>query len=212
VIQLLAITDDPRPPQADLVELEAVTRRGLTALCTSAPAPEELTAGQLWRHEEIVEALMADRNLLPVRYGSRVDDRAVVAQTLEDRHDELTEALNFVRGAVEVSLRVLSDEDGLAEAPAQRFASGSEYLRAKARLRDNQAVAARAVHEPLLKAARAGVTRPTGRAGERLLAAYLIDREELESFTSLVAQLQEANPGLRLICTGPWPPYSFVER
>jgi hypothetical protein len=44
-----------------------------------------------------------------------------------------------------------------------------------------------------------------------LRAAYLIDRDAQRTFADRVADLQAANPELRLLCTGPWPPYSFVD-
>jgi hypothetical protein len=40
-------------------------------------------------------------------------------------------------------------------------------------------------------------------------AAYLVDADEIEAFTALVAQLGEEGEA-RVSCTGPWPPYSFV--
>ena len=33
-----------------------------------------------------------------------------------------------------------------------------------------------------------------------------------ERVAGLVAGLQRMHPDLRLLCTGPWPPYSFAER
>jgi hypothetical protein len=46
---------------------------------------------------------------------------------------------------------------------------------------------------------------------ELLRAAYLVDRDAIGAFTRLVARLDDRHPGLQLLCTGPWPPYSFAE-
>ena len=43
-----------------------------------------------------------------------------------------------------------------------------------------------------------------------LRAAYLVDRDGGKAFTAAVADQQRHNPELRLLCTGPWPPYSFA--
>jgi hypothetical protein len=67
------------------------------------------------------------------------------------------------------------------------------------------------VHDPLAALARAHVQR-TPRPPEALRAAYLVDRRAVAGFTRLVARLDERHPELRLLCTGPWPPYSFAER
>jgi hypothetical protein len=215
VIALYAITDHPGPPLPDLAPLRSVARRDLAAVC--APAPEgEVTPEVLWRHERVVEALMDRRDVLPIRYGTRVSDEAAAGEAIEANHDRLVRSLEFVRGAVEVSVRVLVVDQALVgerrTAPVGRAAgtSGAEYLRARAHQAAAQADAARVVHEPLSAVARAQVTRPPSLPGEMLRAAYLIARDEVQSFSALVSTLQTENPGLRLTCTGPWPAYSFA--
>jgi hypothetical protein len=209
VIELYAITDDPGPPLPALAPLRTVASHGLAAVC--APVAEtEFSLDQLWHYEQVVEALMEDRDLLPLRFGTRRADDGAVARALEARHHDLARALEGVRGAVELSLRVLGTEPQPARAEAT--ASGADYLRAKARSAAAQGSAAQNVHQPLARLARATAQKP-GRAGDELLrAAYLVDRAAVQTFVQSVAGLQESNPDLRLLCTGPWPPYSFAER
>jgi len=89
VIELYAITDNPGPPLPELApELRLVPFDGLAAVCTPA-SKAEVSPQTLWHHEEVVEALMADRDLLPVRYGTRLDDEAEVARAMEGRSEEL---------------------------------------------------------------------------------------------------------------------------
>jgi Gas vesicle synthesis protein GvpL/GvpF len=197
VIELYAITDDPAPPEPPL---RAVRSDGLTALC--APAEQrELTAEVLWEHEAVVESLMEGRDLLPMRFGTLVEDDEAAIRALEERREELRSSLERVRGAVELAVR--------AEANAPKdltldAASGAEYIRAKARRTE----AARLLHEPLAFLARESVVQP---GPELLRAAYLVDREAVQSFVGLVRRLQETHEGLRVLCTGPWPPYSFAQ-
>jgi hypothetical protein len=197
VIELYAITDDPAPPEPPL---RAVRCEGLTLLCAPAE-PGEVTPEALWRREEVVEALMEDRALLPVRLGTLMDDEDAAARAVAERHDELKAGLDRVRGAVELAVRAHPRE--AEDAPEAR--SGTEYMRAKAR----RAEAARLLHAPLASLARESVVQP---GPELLRAAYLVDREAVSGFVSLVRRLGRAHPGLDLVCTGPWPPYSFAER
>jgi hypothetical protein len=44
--------------------------------------------------------------------------------------------------------------------------------------------------------------------GEVLRAASLVDRAALPRFRDAVEELQR--PDVSVLCTGPWPPYSFV--
>lgn len=192
MIELLAITDCGGPPLP--APLESVEAHGLAAVC--APAEERhVSAEALWRHEEALDGLMGERDLLPVRYGTCLENTAAAARALEEHHDEWQAALERVRGAVELSLRVMGE--------AAEPSSGTEYLRGRAEVRALQA--------PLEDMARACVRRPARAAGELLRAAYLLDPERLDGFVERVAALQAQNPRLSLLCTGPWPPYSFVE-
>jgi hypothetical protein len=210
VIELYAITDNPGPPLPDLAPLKVVPVDGLAAVC--APAGEaEFSAEAFWRHEEVVEALMADRDLLPVRYGTRLADEAAAARTVGERRDELSTALGRVRGAVELSVRVMRTDTRPTALPATDASSGAEYMRLKARADSNRDQVARAVHSPLSRYARRSVEgRPRQR--ELFRAAYLVDRDAVRLFAAVVARLQEANPALSILCTGPWPPYSFARQ
>jgi hypothetical protein len=198
VIELYAITDDPAPPDPPL---RAIRCDGLTALCAPADSAEpEPTVEALWRHEEVVEALMEERDLLPVRFGTLVSDEDAAARAVTERRDELAARLDRVRGAVELAVRAHPREP---EEPADH-GSGIDYMQAKARGVET----ARLLHEPLDFLARDSVVQS---GAELLKAAYLVDREAVEGFVSLVERLGRVHPGLDLVCTGPWPPYSFSQ-
>jgi hypothetical protein len=191
---MIAITDDaaaPRPP------LRAVRSGGLSALCAEA-VEHEVTPEALWRHDALLEELMEERAILPVRYGTLVADDAAAERALAERRDELAAGLERVRGAVELALRVEERRPGPAGA------TGRDYLRAKAARMET----ARSLHAQLAELARADDKQP-GR--ELLRAAYLVDRDAVADFVARVQRLQREHPELALLCTGPWPPYSFAE-
>ena len=197
MIQLYAITDDPAPANPPLF---AVPCDGLVALC--APAhDQEVTPAALWRYEEVVEDLMESRDVLPVRFGTLVTDENAVVGAVAKRRSELVAGLDRVRGAVELAVRARDRE---APSPPSAAPSGSAYLRAKAARGD----VARGLHERLADPARASVVL----AGSELLrAAYLVSRDDVGSFVALVAELQSDHAELDIVCTGPWPAYSFAE-
>jgi len=196
VIELVAISDGAAPARPPL---RAVPSGNLSVLC--APAVERrVTPEALWRHEELLEELMQECDLLPVRYGTVVPDEDAAARAVAERQEELSAALERVRGAVELALRVEPREPpGRVEAT-----TGREYMRAKAaRLAE-----AHALHEPLSAIARAAVVKS---GPELLRAAYLVERGSVDAFVGRVRELQRERPELPLLCTGPWPPYSFAE-
>jgi hypothetical protein len=183
VIKLLAVAEHPGPPPPDGVL--AIPCGNLAALCASSDpeAETELTEEALWRHEELVEELMRERDLLPVRYGTRLADEDEALRAVAERAPELRAALERVRGAVELSLRVRSTEAG----------ADPEPLRA-----------------PLRALAREESERRSDGEGELLRSAYLVDRERIDEFCATVGRLQQAHSELALLLTGPWPPYSFT--
>jgi Gas vesicle synthesis protein GvpL/GvpF len=147
-----------------------------------------------------------DCDILPVRFGSRVEDEAAVRRVLDERHEALTGALERVHGAVELSVRVVG-EDELEHDPGPA-PGGAAYIRAKA----SRGATADSIHGELSALARAAVIHGSDARDELLRAAYLVDRAGVEAFTARVASVQQERPQLRLLCTGPWPPYSFTSR
>ena len=184
---------------------------GLAAIC--APAEErEVTPDALWRHEEVVEALMEDRDLLPVRFGTRLDDDAAAARSVAERRVELECALERVRGAVELSVRAVLAEPA-ADAGARREQPAPTTCAPGAARRPRRTPVASAVHEPLAALARAArAASPAPARRRRCAPPTSSTAASVGAFARLVARLDERHPELRLLCTGPWPPYSFAER
>jgi hypothetical protein len=68
--------------------------------------------------------------------------------------------------------------------------------------------AASAVNEALAAVARESIVQPSG---DLLRVAYLVDRGDVEAFVALARRLQAEHEDLALVCTGPWPPFSFTD-
>jgi hypothetical protein len=191
LIELYAISEHPAPPLPALDDraLSYAPAGDLAVVWAPAPpdAPSAPTLEALRRHEAIVETLMADRDVLPVRFGTRVRDARAAALAIDERRDDLALALRRVRGASEVAVRV-------AAAPGAT-SDGARALTV--------------VHRPLSELARATRLRRAP-SGELLRAAYLVDRGAVSAFAAAVGAIQAACPDLRVLCTGPWPPYSFA--
>jgi hypothetical protein len=64
------------------------------------------------------------------------------------------------------------------------------------------------LHEPLARLSRAA--RLNRRSTRSLVeAAYLVPAEKVADFREAVRRLETDRPDLAVVCTGPWPPYSF---
>lgn len=165
------------------------------------------TPETLWEYGQVVERIAARHTLLPARFGSVLDDDNAVVEMLGTRRQQFLGALERTRGAVEVALSASWDQPALAKDDSQ---TGSGYLNARLEIRRRAREIAGAL-TPLGKLARASTCELPGQPAEPMRCAYLLDDDRLDEFTAVVEQLDGRLDDVELVCTGPWPPYSFVE-
>jgi hypothetical protein len=202
----------------DGAPLEGVSDGYLTAVvtdnCGALAEPDmvdDRVAGEpdpdlLWEYERVIESLMDHHAIVPVRYGSRLPNRAEVRSMLSHRRDELTAALERVRGTVEVSIDARYPREASTDPPQD----GRAYM--YARLEQHRRTDALSQQLNSLSAhARASRIRPLRPPAVGVHAAYLIPTADVPEFTERVSELGSRLDDVDLVCTGPWPPYSFVE-
>lgn len=167
----------------------------------------------LWKHEEVLETLLEAGPVLPVRFGVRFADREALRVGVEPRGVQLADALERVRGRVEVSVRLLARVDAPTSPPADvgpAAGPGARYL--LERLGDEREAARKlaAVREKLAPLAVAERTRLLPQPGTPATAAFLVERSDLERFRHEAGELERELDDVALVCTGPWPPYNFA--
>ena len=252
MIYVYAITDRPDEPlpsqlgQHDEGLATIIWRDVVAVVSTFNGSQLSKTADELWRHEEVVEALMSDRAVVPVRFGTLLPSPQRVSDLLCWAYRALVRDIERVRGQVEIGMRFLTAIDRGAEAgtaavhlgksaaaaahggdgPAtssdrlirSRTGPGSAYLWARLvrerELRDRQRAKLRLVRQAYellashANASSAGTAKrmigmgPRRRFSCHATASY--------AFAEIVGEVANAHPELALLCTGPWPPYSFV--
>ena len=183
------------------------------------PMPDEL-----WRHEGVVENLMRDRCVLPVRYGTCIQSEKELKSFLEIGQESFLKDLDRLQGCIEVSVRVIKPEihqqalsTGKAHRNGLKEQSGRAYLtnrllhlRAECdEQRDLEAWADR-IHKKLQYLSIDGKWLLHRHSLLVATGAYLVKRETLHSFQEHIGQLRSLYREYKFLCTGPWPPYSFV--
>lgn len=204
----------PPSPGAAGEPLRMVREGGLAALVGDTeerrPVPSQ---AELWQHEEAVEQILGSGPVLPARFGQLLDDEDAVRTLMQERAGELLASLRRLDGAVELSVRagLLAGPTGPAPATSGHE-SGRAYLQA---VRDRGASLEQLrlrLRHALLPLAREHRERRPGLVPAAIIgAAYLVDRERVEEFRRRVATLDAELADGSIACTGPWPPYSFVE-
>ena len=212
VLHVYAITDSPvEPAVAGLrgAPLRRIESGGLAAVASEHAIAPELDEEVLWAHEQVVEELMSSATILPLRFGSSVERAEALVAMMEERREEFRDALERVRGAVELSVRA-----ELPAAPAEearpRPRSGTAYLQQRAERERRERDVAEQVHGPLAALARRSVPPAAAPDPGRFKAAYLVEEGDVGAFGDRVGEMNAELEGFRISCTGPWPPYSFV--
>lgn len=181
-------------------------------------------------HAEVVEAVAAGADGLPVRFGTVHLDEASLRDAVARDVDALSRRLSYVAGRVEVllrSARPTADDSAAAPTPTpepvgateavgaaavgQAGGAGRAYLqrrmseeRAEREGRDRAAQRLRAATGGLDAHAVDVVETTTDRGPERCL---LIDREDVPAVLAEAARLASEHD---LVVGGPWAPYTFA--
>jgi len=221
MLYLYAITD-PRsrlPAIAGLrgAEVRPVPIGGLSAAVSEHESIEVATdEDDLWAHEQVVEGLMADGPVLPMRLGSVLPDEASVLAAVGAREAELVETLARIEGAVELGVRAAIDPAAMepeeSDDARQELGPGAEYMHARLTRERRADEVAETIHRPLAELARESARRR--HFGEDLVfnGAYLVDVGAVDRFRAEVEELDAAIGAASIVCTGPWPAYTFSSR
>jgi hypothetical protein len=207
-VYLYAITDN-RPAQLP-DEIDVLTVNGIVGVYGSKAEDElQATEANLWAHEAVVESLMDEGAVLPARFGTVLQSVDRLRDELVSRHEEFARALDLVRGRVELGVRAAWPQRAVADMPAE---SGRGYLARKLEQQRAAGDATSSVHEPLALLAVDSTVRVLQSPCLTLIGSYLVDRGDVERFREEAERLARALGGVRLACTGPWPPYSFTSQ
>ena len=180
--------------------LRPVQAGALIALA-GAPSPG-VTPEALRAHEAVVRKIAEGTDAcLPARFGATAEDEAALVRELEQRKDELTSALELVRGREQMTLRVRTSAPAKK---AERRRSGTRYLEERKRAQEVPEL------DPVRTRLRDFVrAEKVERASEMLVSVYhLVDRGSAEAYARAIA----AQPldGLQVSVSGPWPAWSFA--
>ncbi len=214
---------DPTVSGIDDAQLHTVRAGGVCAWVAEVATAPQPDLERIRAHDRVVRAAMdAGFTPVPVRFGQVASNDDDVRAHLESR-DYLPD-LARVSGCVEFGIRVVDPDApaGVAHAHAgtgagrEQTGSGAAYMRTLAsrvhaaeRSRARSLDAARALDEGLaewVREARVEASeRPPG-----ALVAHLVQTSAADTYAERARALTRGHSPLRIVVTGPWPPYSFV--
>lgn len=214
-----------RRPDGDLrglenAPVEPVELDGLTAWISDLDRSPRPAIEAVRRHDRVIRAAMGGgATPLPLRFGQWFPSRERLAEELGGKREKLRRQLERVSGAVEFGVRIPDDEPEEDRAGAGRPESGTAYLEAAARRhgsrtrrRERAKTLAAELRDHLGDLVRDDALRELGEAGGGVELAHLVPEEVSDAYREKMAEYrpEAGKAGVRV--TGPWPPYSFVER
>ncbi len=201
------------PASAWRPRLRIVRGRAAAAVVANGRRAPAVTPAALRSHDRIVRRIAAAvPALLPVRFGTVFECDQDVVEALGRTHGWRS-ALRAVAHREQMTLRVFQTA-GTARPmppPTRRPRSGTAYLRQRAA----SLVDARRAPEldPLRRAFRSIVVGERIKRHDRdtlaLTAYHLIKRGAAADYRR-VLEAESARLGVRILASGPWPPYAFA--
>lgn len=214
-------------------EVTTISYQGLSAVISSVSLNKYVVSREtMTRHERVIEEVMKDCAVLPVRFYTVAPTVDEIRSLLKRRYAEFRNLLRYLDNRVELGLkalwkdmeavfRELAEEDGEVRALQEKIrgASAREVDAAKRALasRMKRLVEEKKAQEgedlvaPLRRISvdvRLNKTR-----GDDMMcnAAFLVDKRWEREFDARVDQLTAAHADrVKFIYVGPAPPYSFV--
>lgn len=180
-------------------------------------APPPLSELAVVAHERVVEAAMQTIPVLPLRFGTVLDESLFLA--FIDMHvDRIRRLLIKVADKVEVTLKVFVPSGVETRLQGEEPRTGVAYL--LQRQRDALRERKRAEYaKGLVMEIESTLTPWITERHHRLVPTahvlatlnYLIPQSALGAWTQAAADLQARFPDLDFLASGPWPPYHFAE-
>jgi len=178
----------------------------------------------LLAHNRVNAAALAVSTPLPCRFGTRAAPERL-AEYAAAHAAALAAALARVRGRVEMSVKLMEksevrgQESGVeSEAGAAAAGAGTAFLLKKRREILGEEGARRRAEEAAAwlasgvgDLARETEARVSPSEAIFVRAAHLVERGHVEEYRARLRTLAAARRDLRLLTSGPWPPYSFSD-
>ena len=179
-----------------------------------------VTRENVLAHERVVRRVLVETTPLPFRFGTIVSEERLESY-LDSRQAQLREQLARVRGAVEMSVKIIWNKERVAgeeeETAGGPGGAGTTFLLRKRRelLGEGEAAGRAAEVEAWLGRVLEGLARESRvslQPSENLIlaAAHLVERALLADYRRALGRARTERPELHFLTSGAWPPYSFT--
>lgn len=185
-------------------------------------------------YASVIEKLVEQFSLLPMRYGSLMESRDSINKMLERNYPEFQQNLQKVENKYEFGLKIFCDSGKLkAELRAKSETDTKTPTKSVPGIKNsvyrnyvNKKLKEHRIEELVLIYVDSVIAEITGYLARLnavnkfkkivsetniISAIFLLGKDKKDKLIQAVENLQNQYPGLTFVLTGPWPPYNFVE-
>lgn len=174
-------------------EVYTITYRDIAAVVSDSPIKNyEITEDNMRKHESVLRRVMKEHTVAPVEFGTTIKNERILRRLLKKAHDPIKECLKLVDNMAELGVKVILNEETVFVDHKKRKECISDIL-GSLNTRAKQVVTGDLFSDRLL-----------------LNASYLVKKEDINEFSNKVRNLKEKYSMLKLLYSGPWPPFNFV--
>ena len=174
-------------------EVYTIPYRDIAAVVSDSPMMDyEITEDNIRRHEAVLRQVMESHTVIPVEFGTTIKNERILRRLLTKAYESTKECLKLVDNMFELGVKAVLNGDIVFADPEKRKEYASDILGSLS------PIAKQAVMGDLFT--------------DRLIlnASFLVNKENIDTFSEEEMQLQEKYPMLKLLYSGPWAPYNFV--
>ncbi|MBD3182389.1 hypothetical protein GF312_08860 [Candidatus Poribacteria bacterium] len=174
-------------------------------------------------HQKVVDIIFKQsQSIIPCRFATFFPDIEDIIIFLKENMKILNEYLSKLEGKAEISIKILFDIKNIdiksRDNKEVKIQNGMNYLMNKKRKHDNIKKLKDISGDLKQKLDKILIPHSSEvissvKIIKRMLIrniCYLIEQDQLESFKYSYQQFRNNNPDLRLLYSGPWPPYTFA--
>lgn len=201
-------------PEPGICVVEA---HGLAAAASRVEETDSApSVASLLRYEKVIEAIHARQSVIPLRYGCLLESESAIVRLLENHGQEYRALLGRLHGMTEMGIRILwPARPGIL--PESPLTPGSRYLASLrgrygsgGSLAPQEAQLAYQITGRLAGLFTGQQTEVSPSGPGRLVSLYFLTPKTAVGRWREIGLKLRPPEGVKLMLSGPWPPYNFV--
>ncbi len=174
-------------------EVYTIPYRDIAAVVSDSPAKDyEMAEDNIRKHEVVLRQVMESHTVVPAEFGTTIRNERILRRLLTKAYEPTRECLRLVDNMVELGLKAVLSNDMAFDDQEKRKECISD------------------IFGSLNTIAKQAVTGDIFSDRLVLNASFLVNKGDIETFSNEVTRLQEKYRMLKLLYSGPWPPYNFI--